>query len=86
MHLGRSVLWFYRKLANSCGAYVVIDIVLVLFEIIRKHRDKFSGLSVVGVRIVPSAARVEQNVGNAFDRNRNIKAKVRVFAVLSAFQ
>ena len=54
-----------RGSADRGGLHVVVDMRHVLREILGEHLDQLGGLRVVGCRVVPGAARVEQDVGHA---------------------
>ena len=53
-----------------------------MFEVFCKHLDQLVSLTIVGFRVVPCPAWIQQDVSNTRNRHGNVKAEVWIFAVL----
>ncbi len=59
---------------------------LVLFEVLDEHRHQLDRLAVVGRRVGPGAARVQQRAVDAGYRDRHLEAETRIGAKFGAVQ
>ena len=77
---GPFCIFVLPRLADGSGFHVIIDVRHVLLEILGEHRNQLGNLFIIGFGIAPCAARVEQDVGDTFHRDRDFEAEVLICA------
>ena len=66
--------------------HIIADMGLVLLKILDEHANQFDGLFVIGDRVSPGSARVQQCAIDARHRDWYFKPEIRISAKLGAVQ